>query len=239
MKVFAIGDVHLSLDNRIEKPMDVFGPKWQDHDKRLKENWENVVGPEDIVIICGDISWGLKLEEAMADLEFLDSLPGHKVFTKGNHDLWWNSVGKLNAISETMTFLQNKAYVFERKNEAGMLEKVGIAGTRGWICPGTEGFDEHDQKIYNREILRLKMSLDDAVSLGAKKIIASLHYPPCNDKFQDSGFTDMLRDYKVKTCIYGHLHGQDAFKNGYKGNWNGVEYRLVSLDYVEATPVEI
>ena len=231
MRIFAIGDVHLSLDERIQKPMDVFGPKWRDHDKRLKENWLKEITEEDVVIICGDISWGLRLEEAMEDLFFLDSLPGMKVLTKGNHDLWWNSVSRLNAISERMYFLQNSAFLLE--------DGTAICGTRGWICPGTEGFDDHDEKIYNREILRLKLSLDDAVKQGAKRIITSLHYPPSNDKFMPSGFTEALEGYNVSTCIYGHLHGKDAFKNGYKGNWNGVEYKLVSLDYVEAMPVRI
>ncbi len=221
----------MSLDERIEKPMDVFGPRWANHTERLRDNWLEIVGEEDIAIICGDISWGLRLDEAMADLLFLDNLPGTKTITKGNHDLWWNSVSKLNKISERMTFLQNKAYLLD--------DGTAICGTRGWICPGTEGFDEHDRKIYEREILRLKMSLDDAVSRGAKEIIAALHYPPSNDKFEASGFTNTLEEYGVKTCVYGHLHSKDAFKNGYKGIWNGVNYKLVSLDYVEAKPVLI
>ena len=229
--IYAIGDVHLSLDERIKKPMDVFGPKWENHAERLRDNWVSKVKPEDLVIICGDISWGLKLEEAMADLLFLDGLPGHKIITKGNHDLWWGSVSKLNNISDGMTFLQNTAYVDE--------EGTAIVGTRGWICPGTDGFDAHDQKIYDREQIRLRLSLEDAVGKGAKKIIASLHYPPSNDRFEESGFTRLLEEFGVSTCVYGHLHGKDAFKNGYKGIWNGVEYKLVSLDYVEASPVLI
>lgn len=231
MAVFAIGDLHLSLDERIEKPMDVFGRSWADHAERLRENWTNTVKNEDTVIICGDISWGLKLEEALADLDFIEELPGHKIITKGNHDLWWGSIGKLNSLSENITFLQNKGIILDGD--------IGICGTRGWICPGTDGFDAHDQKIYERELLRLEMSIKDAIESGAKTLIASLHYPPCNDKFQESGFTEMLSEYKVKTCVYGHLHGKEAFKNGYKGSWNGVEYKLVSLDYVNATPVRI
>ena len=231
MSVYAIGDVHLSLDERIEKPMDVFGPRWANHAERLRENWLDIIGEEDLVIICGDISWGLRLDEAMADLMFIDALPGTKIITKGNHDLWWNSVSKLNKISDRMTFLQNKSFLME--------DGTAICGTRGWICPGTDGFDSHDQKIYDREILRLRMSLDDAVSQGAKEIIAALHYPPSNDKFEASGFTETLEEYGVKTCVYGHLHSKEAFKNGYKGICNGVDYKLVSLDYVEAKPVLI
>ena len=231
MAIYAIGDLHLSLDERIEKPMDVFGRSWADHDARLKANWIETVDPDDIVIVCGDISWGLRLDEAMADLKFIEELPGKKIITKGNHDLWWVSIGKLNSISEELVFLQNTAYITP--------EGVGICGTRGWICPGTDGFDSHDQKIYQRELLRLEMSIRDAINRGAKELIVSLHYPPSNDKFQESGFTEMLSKYNVKTCIYGHLHGREAFKNGYKGSWDGVEYKLVSLDYVDATPVKI
>lgn len=231
MAIFAIGDLHLSLDERIEKPMDVFGISWADHDERLYANWIETVGPGDTVIICGDISWGLKLDEAMADLRFIEALPGKKIITKGNHDLWWGSVSKLNAISDDLVFLQNTAYVMD--------DGVAICGTRGWICPGTDGFDAHDQKIYERELMRLEMSIKDAIAGGATTLIVSLHYPPSNDKFQESGFTDMLTKYGVKTCVYGHLHGREAFKNGYKGSWNGVEYKLVSLDYVDATPIKI
>lgn len=230
MKIFAVGDLHLSFDERIKKPMDVFGPSWKNHEQRLKENWIKQVSDDDIVIICGDISWGLRLDEAMADFRWIEALPGKKIITKGNHDLWWTSMSKLNKISESITFLQNDAYI------AG---DIAICGTRGWICPGTEGFDAHDEKIYKRELMRLKMSLDSAVKSGAKKIIAALHYPPCNDKFQPSGFTEMLTEYGVKCCVYGHLHGKDAFGNGFQGVMNGVEYKLVSLDYVDAKPVNI
>ncbi len=230
MKIFAVGDLHLSFDERIKKPMDVFGPSWKNHEQRLKENWIKQVSDDDIVIICGDISWGLRLDEAMADFRWIEALPGKKIITKGNHDLWWTSMSKLNKISESITFLQNDAYI------AG---DTAICGTRGWICPGTEGFDAHDEKIYKRELMRLKMSLDSAVKSGAKKIAAALHYPPCNDKFQPSGFTEMLTEYGVKCCVYGHLHGKDAFGNGFQGVMNGVEYKLVSLDYVDAKPVNI
>lgn len=231
MAIYAIGDLHLSMDDRIEKPMDVFGKSWADHDVRLKENWTDTVSDEDIVIICGDISWGLKLDEAMADLNFIEGLPGKKIITKGNHDLWWVSIGRLNAISENLIFLQNTAFVTE--------DGIGICGTRGWICPGTDGFDSHDQKIYNRELMRLEMSIEDALKKGARELIGVLHYPPSNDKFQPSGFTEIMSKCGVKTCVYGHLHGKEAFKHGYKGNWNGVEYKLVSLDYVNATPLKI
>lgn len=230
MKIFAIGDLHLSFDERIEKPMDVFGPRWVNHYQRVREHWEAMVGSEDVVIIPGDVSWGLRQEEALADFAWIHELPGHKVITKGNHDLWWTSVTKLNKLYDDITFLQNHCF------PAG---RAAVCGTRGWICPGTEGFDEHDQKIYDRERLRLRFSLEEGKKSGAEVLIAALHYPPTNDKMQGSGFTDLLGEFGVKTCVYGHLHGKDAFKNGVKGVMNGVEYRLVSLDYLEAKPLLI
>ena len=228
MKIFAIGDPHLSFDERIEKPMDVFGEGWKDHSTRLKERWESIVSPEDIVMIIGDISWGLRLDEAMADLTWIHELPGKKIITKGNHDLWWVSTNKLNTLFDDVTFLQNHAYM--------VTPEIAVCGTRGWICPGTVGFDDHDNKIYERELLRLRMSLDDAKEQGAEEIIACTHYPPMNDKFQTSGFTQLMTEYKVKQCLYGHLHGKEAFKNGFQGLLNGTRYRLVSLDDVKCEP---
>ncbi len=230
MKIYAIGDLHLSFDERIEKPMDVFGPRWVNHHQRVRENWEAMVKSDDVVLIPGDVSWGLRQEEALADFQWIHQLPGTKVITKGNHDLWWTSITRLNQLYEDITFLQNHCFP---------KGKTAICGTRGWICPGTEGFDEHDQKIYDRERLRLRFSLEEGRKSGAEVLIAALHYPPTNDKMQGSGFTDLLEEFSVKTCVYGHLHGKDAFKNGIQGVLGGVEYRLVSLDYLEAEPLLI
>jgi len=229
MSLYAIGDLHLSFDERIEKPMDIFGDSWVDHHERLKENWTEIIKDDDTVLIPGDVSWGLRFNEAMADFQWIHELPGHKVITKGNHDLWWTSISMMNKKFDDITFLQNHCYMIPDTD-------ICICGTRGWICPGIEGFDEHDEKIYDRELIRLEFSLEEAKKLGAGEIIAALHYPPTNDKLQTSGFTDMLTKYGVTTCIYGHLHGKDAFKNGIRGVLNGVEYRLVSLDYLECRP---
>lgn len=231
MKIYAIGDLHLSFDERIEKPMDIFGPRWKEHYKGLEKNWLETVEEEDVVIIPGDISWGLRLDEALADLEWVHNLPGKKVLTKGNHDLWWMGINKLNRLHRDMTFLQNTGIEVS--------EGVYICGSRGWICPGTDGFDEHDEKIYKRELLRLEFSLQEAKKHNPETIIAALHFPPTNDKKQGSGFTELLEKYGVKLCVYGHLHGKDAFKNGIQGVLNGVEYRLVSLDYLEGKPKKI
>lgn len=208
--------------------MDIFGDRWVNHHERVKEHWEQLVKPEDVVIIPGDVSWGLRQDEALADIAWIHELPGRKVITKGNHDLWWTTVSKLNRLYEDVVFLQNRCVMAD--------EKIAVCGTRGWICPGTEGFGEHDLKIYERELMRLRFSLEEAKKMGAETIIAALHYPPTNDKMQGSGFTDLLSEFGVKTCVYGHLHGKDAFKNGIKGILNGVEYKLVSLDYLEGKP---
>jgi len=242
LRIFAISDTHLSLDPRIDKPMDLFGYGWENHTERLRDNWIEVVRDEDYVIVGGDISWGLRLDEAKADIDFIHDLPGKKLIFKGNHDLWWQSVSRLNALydkeidgeivkDESMMFMQNKCFLIDAGDK-----KIGICGTRGWMCPGTDGFTLHDKAIYERENIRLKFSLDDAVSKGADEIIAVLHYPPTNDSHQPSGFTSLLSEYGVKKCVYGHLHNPEVHKRGLKGVLNGVEYSLVSLDYVEAKP---
>lgn len=228
MKIFAIGDLHLSFDDRIEKEMDIFGCRWTNHASRVKEAWEEIVAPEDAVIIPGDISWGLRFEEALADLEWIHNLPGKKILTKGNHDLWWASAGKLNKLYDDMIFLQNNSYMIG--------DKIAVTGTRLWVSPGTEGFDAHDEKIYTRELMRLEMSLSHAAASGAAHIITALHFPPTNDTHQPSRATALMEKYGVKTCVYGHLHGTEAFKNGIEGVMNGIEYRLVSLDYLECVP---
>lgn len=236
MSIFAIGDLHLSFDENIDKPMDRFGVEWADHANRLKENWEKTVKESDTVIIAGDVSWGLKLSEAKADFEWIDALPGKKLIFKGNHDLWWNSISKLNKMYETITFVQNYA-VF--------CEGWYICGSRGWVCPGDMAFsEEKDRKIYDREVLRLKMALDDAVKQeqsvncdGAiPRIIGVLHYPPTNDSLQNSDFTKAFAAAGASQVVYGHLHGTGKYKRGLQGYMNGVKYSLVSLDYLSCLP---
>lgn len=226
MSIYIIGDLHLSKDPAIDKPMDIFGDSWLNHDDRVEEEWKKLVKEDDTVVIAGDISWGLKLEEAMMDLQWIDSLPGKKVILKGNHDLWWSGIGKMNKLFDSITFMQNTAY---------LVGETAICGSRGWNCPGSESFQESDTKIYNREVLRLEMSLKDAVSKGAKKIIGVMHYPPTNDKKQPSDFTRLFEEYGVKNVYYGHLHGQDA-KRSVALNINGISYRLISLDAVNCVP---
>ncbi|MCL1810096.1 MAG: metallophosphoesterase [Clostridiales bacterium] len=225
MSIYVIADLHLSFSENIEKPMDIFGGEWLNHTENIKKNWECAVAEGDTVIIAGDVSWALKLEDAIADLDWIRSLPGNKIFVKGNHDLWWASIKKLNAMFGTdMRFLQN---------DFCEAEGFAVCGSRGWLCPGDEDYTEQDEKIYRRELLRLRASLTAAKEAGFSKKIGVLHFPPMNDKFQESGFTELFAEFGVERVFYGHLHGDDGFKSGIQGIVGGTEYRLVSLDYLK------
>ena len=226
MSIFAIGDLHLSMAPETEKPMDVFGDRWFNHAERIRENWCKNVGENDTVIVAGDISWGLKLEEARYDLDWVDKLPGHKVLIKGNHDLWWAGINRLNKMYDSITFLQNDAI---------NIDDVWICGSRGWVTPDDEDFTEADEKIYNRELLRLKASLD-LVPAG-EETIGILHFPPVSNAKNFSGFMQLFEDYGVKKVYYGHLHGEDAFKKALQGDYHGTEYRLISADYLNCCPL--
>lgn len=224
MRIFALGDPHLSLST--DKPMDIFGPNWDNHAARLEAAWRAAVQPEDAVLLPGDISWGMSLDEAKADLAFLAALPGTKVLLRGNHDYWWNSISKVRAaLPGGMHAVQNDSLV---------LGGVAVLGTRGWVCPGSTLFDPAvDQKLYERELIRLELSLKSAQA-GMPKL-CMLHYPPFNERRQQSGFTELLEAYGVERAVYGHLHGK-ACRNAFEGIRNGVEYTLCSADHLEFAP---
>lgn len=228
MGLFAIGDLHLSFTT--DKPMDVFGQNWENHHGKIKENWIKKISKDDTVLIPGDISWAIKLEEAMYDLEWINRLPGKKVLLRGNHDYWWSSLSKMNDLFDNMFFLQNNYYVYNN---------IAICGTRGWICPNESKFTNHDKKIYERELHRLRLSLEAAKKDGHERYMVMTHYPPTNEKFERSGFIEIFEEYKVDKVVYGHLHNIDSFDMGMKGVKNGIEYRLVSCDYIDFNPVII
>jgi len=231
MGIYAISDLHLSFAENIEKPMDIFGPEWVGHAENLKKNWESMIGEDDTVIIAGDVSWALKFEDAVPDLLWINALPGKKVFVKGNHDLWWVSIKKLGAMfTSRMHFIQNDFC------EAG---GYAICGSRGWLCPGSEPYTEHDEKIYRREILRLRSSLESAGKAGFKDIIGVTHFPPTNDKCNASGFTELYNEFKVKYALFGHLHGREKFGRCLSGDIAGSIYKLTSLDYLECKPFKL
>ncbi len=226
MAIWAIADLHLSHDQ--SKPMDIFGPEWQNHSDKIAANWNRLVGEEDLVIVAGDISWAMNLSDAAADLNWISALPGQKLLIRGNHDYWWSSIGKVRkALPPGMTALQNDHFVFEG---------WAVCGTRGWICPGEEGFDsEHDEKIYRREVGRLQLSLESAARAGQEKIIAALHYPPFNRQSSPSNFTGLLEHFRVRHCVYGHIHDEGR-ERLFQGERGGVTYRFIASDGVDFSP---
>lgn len=226
MALYAIGDLHLSFSS--DKPMDVFGEHWSNYEEKIKESWLECVSDSDTVLIPGDISWAMKLDQAMVDLEWIHKLPGRKILLRGNHDYWWSSLKKLQGLFDEMYFLQNNFYVYETTDQT-----YAICGTRGWLCPNPNKFEENDQKIYDRELLRLKLSLDAAKAAGHEKIIVMTHYPPTNDSRDRSGFVEIYEEYGVEKVIYGHLHSEYSFEAGLQGLHNNVEYLLTSCDYLD------
>lgn len=244
VSVWAIADLHLSLST--DKPMDVFGPGWQNYVARLEEAWRRFVALEDTVLIPGDISWGISMEEALADLEFLESLPGTKILSKGNHDYWWGTNKKV----EDFLLAHGLTSMKVLKNNGFVVENVLVAGSRGWLLPENPESKEADEKVYVREVARLERSLQDAVNQwdgvnpDAVKApenlrrVAMLHYPPVYDPDRSNGFTEVLEKYGIDLCIYGHLHGR-GHQKAYNGVKNGVKYQLVAADFLKFEPVKI
>lgn len=219
--IYGIGDLH--FDHSKQKPMDIFGDNWINHDQNIIDNWISIVKEDDLVLIPGDISWALKLEDAKGDLEIIHKLPGKKVMIKGNHDYWWNSLSKLNNLGlESIFFMQNNSYIFNG---------IGIVGTRGWIPRDSESFTVDDERIFNRELNRLRFSLESLNSKVEKKI-AMFHYPPFNINFSTNEFIEILKEYNVDTCIYGHLHAE-GHKYIIEGLIDGVDFHCVSSDFID------
>lgn len=242
MAVYALGDTHLSF--AVNKPMDIFGSHWTGHPGPLFQNWEATVGPEDIVLVPGDISWGMTLAEALPDLLELDRLPGRKFMIQGNHDYWWESVKKLRTLPlQSIEFIQNDAVLLPPGTLPDVAESVAVCGTRGWITPGDRAWGEdvaHNTKIYNRETGRLRMSLESGRKAGAAAFLVMLHYPPVADDHRPTAFTEVLDSCGgVLTCVYGHLHGPSAQNRAFRGEHGGIDYRLVACDGVDFTPVRL
>ena len=222
MALFAIGDTHLSLSSN--KPMDVFGGGWEGYVDKLRAGF-TAVGPEDTVVLCGDLSWGMSLEEAREDFAFLDALPGaRKLLLKGNHDYWWNTAAKMNRFFaengfSTLQILHNNCYEYG---------DYALCGTRGWFYEETG-----DQKVFKRELIRLETSLKAA---GEMEKYCFLHYPPRYRGYVCEEILALLKQYRVSLCCYGHLHG-DSHKLAMEGLYDGTDFRLVAADFVNFQPV--
>ncbi len=226
MAIFVIGDLHLSFGTN--KPMDIFG--WGNHSEILKQNWIQNVKNQDTVIIPGDFSWAMNFEEAYQDFAFINHLPGKKILSKGNHDYWWNTITKMEKYLEenhftNIQFLQNNSYLVENKI---------IVGTRGWAKNAWNS--EENYKILKREKERLKLSIESGIKkFGTnQEMICFLHYPPFFKESipEEIDFVKMMKQYEIKRCFYGHLHGE-SHKEAFEGEYEGIRFELVSSDYLD------
>ncbi len=230
MALYALSDTHLSFAK--DKPMDIFDDIWKNHPQKIRENWLNTITDEDTVLLPGDISWAINYRELEPDMDFLLSLPGKKIISPGNHDYWWNSTQRLNELykDKNAVFVKSSFYAYGN---------TAICAAKGWVCPNDTRYTPQDEKLYAREKGRLKMALDSAVNNGYNDIMVMMHFPPTNDKHEESEFTALLKQYGVKRVVYGHLHSNRSYDASYKGVVDGIEYTLVSCDYVNFTPVKI
>ncbi|HBL83621.1 MAG: serine/threonine protein phosphatase [Clostridiales bacterium GWF2_38_85] len=229
MSVFAISDLHLSLTTN--KPMDIFGGNWDNYVEKLKTNWQSIVSPDDTVVIPGDISWAMMLEEAGEDLKFIDELNGKKIIGKGNHDYWWTSITKMNAFLDkigvkTVSFLHNNAF---------LCEDIIICGSRGWMIDDKEAFD---RKIQEREAGRLRLSLEAAKKLNKNdrsEIIVFLHYPPSHKGAVCIPIVGVLKEYGIRQVYYGHLHGIP--KDSVTYMVDDIKTTIISSDFLKFKPL--
>lgn len=221
-----MADLHLSFG--VCKPMDVFGETWRDHAHRIRTAWQAAVSAEDIVLIAGDISWAMRKEEVQPDLDFLQELPGTKVLLRGNHDYWWSTRSKVQSLAgDSCRILQNNTIC---------LPGLAIVGSRGWQWTVSEQTSE-DQVIYQREVERLRLSLEAGRQTGLP-LLAMTHYPPLPSADSRTPISDLLEAYEVQLCVYGHLHGH-AHRHRVEGTVRGVEYRLTAADFLDFTPLEL
>lgn len=234
MKVFAIGDLHLSLLAPFQagspvcsyKPMDVFGLAWQDYLEKLYLNWRRRVSPEDAVLVPGDISWGMNLADCQYDWDFLSRLPGKIYISRGNHDYWWQGISK---VRESLP-----KNVLPLNHDSALIGGKAVCATRGWILPGMSEWKSDDEVVYKRELLRLEMALEEGKKSGLP-LVVMLHFMPCYRTGEPGGFTELMEKYAVEMCIYGHLHGEDC-KNAVLGHSWGFELINVSSDRLGFEP---
>lgn len=227
MSIYVIADLHLSFKN--PKPMNIFGDNWENHEQKIKQDWQKKVTDEDLVILPGDFSWAMNLEDAYLDFKYLNELPGKKILLKGNHDYWWTTMNKMREFIkenefDTIDFLYNNSYLFDG---------VILTGARGWTLNDLEG----EAKILNRELGRLELSIDEGITKFGedKPIYVFMHYPPITNSAilnkSELKFVEVMKKYKVQKCMYGHLHSH-SHKDAIEGNIEGIEFSLISADYL-------
>jgi predicted phosphohydrolase len=226
--LYAIGDLHLSFE--ANKPMDVFGPGWENYIERIQVGFSTLTDA-DTTVLCGDLSWSMSLEKALLDFKFIDALPGRKIILKGNHDYWWTTVTKMRAFFKTngittIDILHNNCY---------FVEDTAICGTRGWFYE-EETHTQHDKKVLNRELVRLELSL--AAAGKAENKLCFLHYPPRYSDYVCEDILRLLERYGVRACYYGHIHGP-GIKAAKTGMFSGIEFSMVSADFLGFKPLQI
>lgn len=221
MAIYTIGDLHLSFETN--KPMDIFGANWEKHEEKIKKDWQEKVKEEDLVVLPGDFSWAMYLDETQKDFEFLNQLPGKKLLLKGNHDYWWSTVTSMRKYVkekgfENIDFLYNNSYEFENQI---------IVGTRGW----TISEETEDIRLTKREIDRLELSIKDGISKFGedKEIIVFMHYPPITRNCMNTDYIKVMKKYNIKKCFYGHLHA-GSIQDAVEGTVEGIQFKLVSAD---------
>lgn len=228
MKLFAISDLHLS--GLANKPMDLFGAEWEGHFEKIRADWEAMVANDDVVLIGGDTSWGMKLDEGLFDVRVVSALKGHKVFVRGNHDYWWSGISRVREGAPDCVFLQN---------DCVKIGKYVIAGSRGWTCPGSADFTEHDRTLYLREAERFRLAFKEAGKIlqEGDELIVLMHFPPTGTKKEDTLFTELFETQGVKKVVFGHLHGAGYYP--LKFEKNGIDYFLTSCDKLRFTLAQI
>ncbi|MBD5082480.1 MAG: serine/threonine protein phosphatase [Ruminococcaceae bacterium] len=226
MSLYVLGDLHLSFGTN--KPMDIF-KGWDNYVERITENWNNLVNDDDTVVVNGDISWAMSLEDTEKDFEYINNrLKGNKIFTKGNHDYWWTTKAKMDS------FLQSKGFdkIKILNNNSYLVEGIAVCGTRGWINDDGQPFDE---KILNREAGRMEATLSEGKKTGGE-LTVFIHYPPIFGGEKNYYILEKLKKYNIKHCYYGHVHGP-ARKKAFVGEYDGTEFHIASCDCVDFTPV--
>ncbi len=227
MALYTIGDLHLSMSG--EKPMDCFGDVWGNHPQKLVDGFRHV-GPDDLTVLCGDLSWGMSLEDSIEDFRFIHSLPGKKLILKGNHDYWWSTAAKANRFFaqnglNSLEILHNNSYIWG---------EYALCGTRGWFYEEDRG-TEHDRKLMLREIQRLEVSLNAG---GDREKIVFLHYPPLFQNYRCEAILQLLQEHRVRHCYYGHIHGKGcAF--AFQGVYGFTSFHLVSADALRFIPLKV
>ena len=236
MSVFVIADLHLDIRNN-EKSMEVFGNRWNNYTEKIKSNWTKVVDENDTVIIPGDISWALSAPDSIPDLKWIDALPGRKIIMKGNHDFWWTTLSKMNKMFE-----ENEIKTIDiLYNNALEVENYIVAGSRGWFVDKTiqpaKSVNADHSKIVNREVIRLKLSLDAAKKLqeqSGKEIIAFFHFPPIWSDFECIEILQTLKDYGITRAYFGHIHG--CYSQGSVFKWENINFKMISADFIDFLP---